>query len=284
MGEKLKLILHLLKSQIDWMPFVAKIANNVRYIPVVKRLKLKPQCLTNIYSFLSARSIAAMGITDCRVETVIEIERRFPFDAETENKLLSVGATLLSQKSFTDTYYDTEDFRLTGSDHWLRSRNGKWELKYPSPIRLSDNAAEYVECEDEDTLIEILTKFLGFPHPPSGRLYEILSNSELLMDFSTFRTTRKKFSFNGVTIDLDSADFGFAIGEMEVLIHKTGNKEADLQNHQNALKVLDETASILGIVYNPIRLPGKVATFLLRNRKKHYDFLIAKGVLKTESQ
>lgn len=117
-----------------------------------------------------------------------------------------------------------------------------------------------------------------------GGLGEILSNSKLLMDFSTFRTTRKKFSFNGVTIDLDSADFGFAIGEIEVLIHKTGNKEADLQNHKNALKLLDETASILGIVYNPNRLPGKVATFLQRNRKKHYDFLLAKEVLKTESQ
>ena len=53
------------------------------------------------------------------------------------------------------------------------------------------------------------------------------------MGFSTFQTTRKKFSLNGVVIDLDSADFGFAIGEMEVLVIKTGNEEVDTENHKN---------------------------------------------------
>ena len=48
---------------------------------------------------------SAMGKTDCHVETVIEIEKRFPFDGETVNRLIAAGASLISEKSFTDTYY-----------------------------------------------------------------------------------------------------------------------------------------------------------------------------------
>ena len=46
-----------------------------------------------------------MGKVDCRVgKTVVEIERRFRFDADTESKLTAAGASLVSEKSFVDTY------------------------------------------------------------------------------------------------------------------------------------------------------------------------------------
>jgi len=226
-----------------------------------------------------AHGYSVMGKSDLR--TVIEIERRFPFDSETENRLREAGASAVSEKSFTDTYYDTKDFRLTGADHWLRRRDEKWELKYPSPIRLSDNAAEYVESDDEIEMDGILEKLLEVPMDHSARdtLTDPLSRWDSLIDFSTIRTTRKKFTLNGVVIDLDSADFGFAIGEMEVLVIKTGDGEVDTKNHENALKALDETALTLGIVFNSKRLHGKVTTFLRQRRRKHYDYLVERGVL-----
>lgn len=217
-----------------------------------------------------------MGKTDCHVETVIEIERRFPFDAQTENKLKSAGASLLSEKSFTDTYYDTADYRLTGSDHWLRSRDGKWQLKYASPVRLSETAAEYVEIEEEDAILDILSKHLDQPEISLARM-------GCLEAFCTFRTTRKKYCLSsGVVVDLDSTDFGFAIGEMEILVTKTGDEERDFQNHENAIKTLDETAMSLGIAFNSNRMAGKVTTFMKRNAKNHYEFLMNKGVLKVK--
>jgi len=30
-----------------------------------------------------------------------------------------------------DKYYDTHEHDLIKEDHWLRQRNGDWELKYP---------------------------------------------------------------------------------------------------------------------------------------------------------
>jgi len=227
----------------------------------------------------STREYSAMGKTDFHVETVIEIEKRFPFDGETVNRLVAAGASLVSEKSFIDTYYDTDDFRLTGRDHWLRRRDEKWELKYPSPLRLSRNAAEYVETDDGDTIDGILSGLLEAPMISSGDLYDPLLRWQSLVGFTTFRTTRKKFALNGVVIDLDWADFGFAIGEMEVIVIKHGNEEVDTQNHENALKTLEETASLLGIVFDSNRTHGKVTTYLQKYRSKHFDFLVERGVL-----
>ena len=58
----------------------------------------------------STREYSAMGKTDFHVETVIEIEKRFPFDGETVNRLVAAGASLVSEKSFIDTYYGEKIF------------------------------------------------------------------------------------------------------------------------------------------------------------------------------
>lgn len=124
--------------------------------------KLKLLNRSVLTSFNSVVTSVAMGKTDfSAVLNVVEVEKRFPFDAETEDKLIAAGANVLSHKSIKDTYLDTSDYCLTSADHWLRRRNGKWQLKYPSPIQMSENsAAEYVECEDEDAILEIITKRL----------------------------------------------------------------------------------------------------------------------------
>jgi len=231
-----------------------------------------------------------MGKVDCRVgKTVVEIERRFRFDADTESKLTAAGASLVSEKSFVDTYVDTEDFRLTGSDHWLRLRDDEWQLKYPSPLQLSKNAAEYVESEDEDAILDIISKLIEMEKnldssggaDVSSNRNGVLSSLDCLRAFCTLRTARKKYSLNGVVIDLDSADFGFAIGEMEALVVKTGDVDVDTENHRKALETIDDVASKLGIVFASHRLDGKVTTFMKRYKKDHYDFLVQRGVIKS---
>jgi len=222
-------------------------------------------------------------------KTVVEIERRFRFDADTESKLAAAGASLVSEKSFVDTYVDTNDFCLTGCDHWLRLRDDEWQLKYPSPLQLSTNAAEYVESENEHAILDIISKLIEIEENlnlsevavDSSNQNGILSSLDCLYGFCTLKTTRKKYSLNGVVIDLDSADFGFAIGEMEALVVKTGDVDADTQNHRKALQAIDEVASQLGIVFASHRLDGKVTTFMKRYRKDHYDLLVQRGVIKS---
>ena len=53
-----------------------------------------------------------MGKTDCGAAlNVVEVERRFRFDTETEDKLVAAGALVLSHKSFKDTYLGILHFR-----------------------------------------------------------------------------------------------------------------------------------------------------------------------------
>ena len=133
------------------------------------RLKLLNRSI--LTSFNSVATSVTMGKTDfSAVLSVVEVEKRFPFDAETEDKLIAAGANVLSHKCIKDTYLgrasgdvhgrtyatcalfdapildnnfhnllhssDTSDYCLTSADHWLRRRNGKWQLKYPSPIQM----------------------------------------------------------------------------------------------------------------------------------------------------
>ncbi len=59
---------------------------------------------------------------------MVEIEKKFRLTQEQERQLLE-GATSMGVKKNTDIYFDTEDFVLTRQDHWLRERNGRFEVK-----------------------------------------------------------------------------------------------------------------------------------------------------------
>jgi len=218
------------------------------------------------------------------VGEVVEVEQRFPFGAETETNLIKAGAALLSEKSFKDDYLDTADYRLTGADHWLRLRDGVWQLKYPSPLQLSNNAAaEYIECEKEETILETISPLLSDQHHHSDRdsasALQALSKATL-HSVCSFETRRKKFRLDEVVIDLDSTCYGFAIGEMEVLVQKTGDGEEDARKHREALESIRRVADKLGISFAATRHEGKVTKYLRSFRKDHYEFLLNKGVLK----
>ena len=63
----------------------------------------------------------------------IEVERKYACEGADvlQARVLGLGGRLISEKSFTDTYYDTEHCALTRRDTWLRQRDKEWELKLP---------------------------------------------------------------------------------------------------------------------------------------------------------
>ena len=64
----------------------------------------------------------------------IEVERKFEVPEDFRERLPAAGfevVTGFAVESLVDVYYDTRDFSLIKSDHWLRQRNGDWEMKYP---------------------------------------------------------------------------------------------------------------------------------------------------------
>ena len=63
----------------------------------------------------------------------IEIEQKFIVPIDYHDKLLANGFTQenVHDEVLLDKYYDTCEYALIKKDHWLRQRNGDWELKYP---------------------------------------------------------------------------------------------------------------------------------------------------------
>ncbi len=63
----------------------------------------------------------------------IEVERKFSVPSNYKTVLAEHGFDLVKEfkETLSDDYFDTFDYNLMQADHWLRRRNGDWELKYP---------------------------------------------------------------------------------------------------------------------------------------------------------
>ena len=72
-------------------------------------------------------------ITPPQKTPTIEIERKFIVPIDYHDKLLAHGFARenVYDEVLVDKYYDTCEYALLKKDHWLRQRNGDWELKYP---------------------------------------------------------------------------------------------------------------------------------------------------------
>ena len=194
---------------------------------------------------------------------VIEVERKFVLERDSDSKLRRQGSKLLNECSFTDVYYDTSDYRLTTNDHWLRKRNNQWQLKCPPEVRRGDTrCTQYAEYDNERTILKSLQVLLDKePPPPSqppaaGGLPCVTGTSTStstsgysnlqglvqkasLNEFAQYTTHRKTYVLDGFTIDLDLTDFGFQVGEIEVVV-------ADESRITEALHQIDELAVKLG--------------------------------------
>jgi adenylate cyclase class IV len=63
----------------------------------------------------------------------IEIERKFIVPDNYHERLTAQGFKIQQEfdEILLDKYYDIYEHSLMKEDHWLRQRNGDWELKYP---------------------------------------------------------------------------------------------------------------------------------------------------------
>lgn len=173
-----------------------------------------------------------------------EVEGRFLIKDGIESKVETLGGHLIKHVTFTDRYYDTHVWELTLSDYWVRQRDQTWQLKYP-PVggRRGENAPceQYAECEDEASICRLLK-----PVVPKKGLSEDRDVTKLMTElecenYATFTTERKSYRICdlGINVDLDMADFGYQVGEIEILT----DKRRDIDQ---ALEVINEFAQKLG--------------------------------------
>ncbi|XP_060638972.2 thiamine-triphosphatase isoform X1 [Anolis sagrei] len=239
-------------------------------------------------------------------DSFIEVEQKFLFGPGTAEKLAALGATLQSDHSFRDQYYDALDFKLTLADHWLRYREGVgWELKCPpkpregngvpdgihkslaGPKAPGDNqplqaleslgqthgAVQYLEVTYPQEIVARVCGLLGIDpatvgHENMAQAVEALG----LKEFASFVTRRCQYRLGDLNVDLDQADFGYAVGEVEALVKCQEDIPAALENIQklgNQLGFDEKT-----------RIPGKMSAYLHRFRPMHYEALIQFGRLR----
>ena len=197
---------------------------------------------------------------------MIEVEKKFILN-EQDKERLTKEAQFLNERVFTDIYYDTEIFSLTTNDKWLRSREGRFELKLPLHEGVDRLADQYDELEDEQKIREALNL------PPKGKLADDLAKAGY-SPFCTCKTTRRKYKKESFIIDLDVVDFQdftYNIGEIELMVNEKSEIGSAIE------KIMDFTKS-QNLTIAPVR--GKVIEYLKRAKPNHYQVLVQTGVVK----
>uniref|UniRef100_A0A8C5F4I5 Thiamine-triphosphatase n=1 Tax=Gadus morhua TaxID=8049 RepID=A0A8C5F4I5_GADMO len=209
----------------------------------------------------------------------VEVERKFVCDAGMWKRLEEIGAVCIGQREIHDQYFDTPDFELTLRDTWLRKREDSWELKCPPAVgKTQETSGEGLE---EASLCSRYKEITSLPEIQS-RVKEVLKHcaggkpggpegvgdswpGELnLRCFAEFTTARRSFTLQeeGVQIDLDQADFGYTVGEIEVLVQEG-------EEVGSALEKIERAARRLGLTRN-LRVEGKMDVYLQRFCPEHY--------------
>ncbi|MFA5270405.1 MAG: CYTH domain-containing protein [Patescibacteria group bacterium] len=197
---------------------------------------------------------------------MIEIEKKFALSDKDQERLIQ-GAQFLKEKIFTDVYYDTTDLALTTNDKWLRSRDGKFELKLSLRRGTDRLADQYDELEDEESIKHALGLDVD------GDLADLLAANGY-SPFVTITTVRTKYHKDGFGIDLDAIDFGdytHHICEIELMVE-------DQSEIDNAIERIINFAKEQGLTVGPVR--GKVVEYLKKANPTHYWALVNADVVK----
>jgi adenylate cyclase class IV len=195
----------------------------------------------------------------------IEVEKKFLLN-EADKARLTAGASFANERIITDTYYDTEDYRLTSQDWWLRARDGRFELKIPLHGKGRRPVDQYDELENESEIKKALGMTTG------ENLADVLS-AHGYRPFGILKTTRRKYKRGAFTIDLDSVDLpgsAYDLGEIELMVE-------DRSEIADAIDKIIDFAKSKQLKITPAR--GKISEYLRRSRPEHYQALIKSGVV-----
>lgn len=197
---------------------------------------------------------------------MIEVEKKFILTEE-EQQRLTKGAQFLSERTFTDIYYDSADVVLTSHDKWLRFREGVAELKLPLHQGRERLVDQYEELKDEQKIRDVLSLSAGH------HLVKDLEKAGYI-PFCICKTTRRKYRHEPFIIDLDIVgfeNFTYTIGEIELMVE-------DASEINEAIEKILSFAKQQNLTIAPVR--GKVIEYVKRMRPEHYQTLVQVGVVK----
>lgn len=195
---------------------------------------------------------------------MIEIEKNFDLRPGDKERLIA-GAKFLKKRTFTDVYYDNDAYDLTGRDFWLRTREGRFELKVPLNTKnIGDRKTDrYRELETDAEIAAAL------------ELHTVLKLADALavagyQPFATITTTRETYEKGDFRLDFDEMDFGFTTFEAELMV----NDSHDIAGAERRILEFAKEHGIAGTEGH-----GKVIEYIARNRPEHFAALAARGVV-----
>lgn len=198
--------------------------------------------------------------------SVIEVEKKFKLN-EADRKRLTNGAKFLGERIFTDFYYDLPDYALTKADKWLRSRNGKFELKL-GLVKEWRHVTRYEELESEKEIRDHLQipKKKSLEEDVKERGYKV---------FCIVKTKREKYQKGEFIIDFDDVrypehkEFRYRLAEIELMV-------GDTSEMKDAEKKILAFAKEYKLNILPIR--GKIFEYLHHKAPEHLALLVKAGV------
>ncbi len=199
---------------------------------------------------------------------MIEVERKYVLD-DVHRKLLLEGAVFDKKKVMRDVYYDTQDYRLTTKDIWLRKRGNQWELK----VSLNNSSAQRTDFYNEIEVESEILKELGLPN--DGAIEVVLAQAGYV-PFVDLETTRETYKRGEFSIDFDTVRYQdgsiYLIAEIEIVV-------ASMDEVPQAEKLIDAFVKEIGL--SPERPKGKVIEYLYKSAPQHYDALLKANAIRT---
>ncbi len=202
---------------------------------------------------------------------MFEVEQSLTLTPSEQARLLE-GAQFINEKTMVDVYWDTPDFRLTTKDIWLRSRDGKFELKRPPIAHTVDRTVDqYEELENESDVRQILQL------ESQGAMIDEL-RTHGFQPFCTCTTIRKTYHKQEFTIVIDRvtyADISFVYNtcEVELMVADASQMKEASERIKAFVRAHD-----IEVRYEN----GKVVVYLERHRPDHYEALVDAHVIKDE--
>jgi len=240
-----------------------------------------------------------------------EVEQKFtiPNPKQMMEQLKETGFVEVQQIEMVDWYFDVPPtYPLIRQDCWLRYRtvasgNGRWELKRGNQIENGGDgkskATVYEEIEGDQALLtcqRLITNSLqknqrsdeksGIENDSHHHFYEgqkvpmppidipgLSPIARIVTHRSTWHPLEKDDSKN-LIVDLDTTDFGHAVGEVERLVTDKSQIETALQDLQAWLRDLLGEDALKG---SPPM--GKLECYLSTRRPEILEVLVDAGLM-----
>jgi predicted adenylyl cyclase CyaB len=196
---------------------------------------------------------------------MIEVERNFDLREGEKEKLIE-GAKFLGKKEFTDVYFDTKDLKLSLKDFWLRTRDGKWELKVPlnkDKMAVDRKTDQYREIEDDKQIA------LELKLNPDDLTISLRDNG--YEPIATIKTARESYQNGEFHLDFDETNFEYDTSEVELLVN-------DISEIPMAEQKIMNFAETFGLSKEKGR--GKLTVYLERFKPEIFELLVKAGIIK----